>query len=57
LAQLAPAQNKKWHNLLRQNSIKMAQLAPARVAHLESARVAQLAPDFAPLGFLIFRVV
>jgi len=47
LAQLAPAQNKKWHNLLRQNSIKMAQLAPARVAHLESARVAQLAPDFA----------
>jgi len=50
LAQLAPAQNKKWHNLLRQNSIKMAQLAPARVAQLESASVAQLAPDSAGIS-------
>ena len=47
LAQLAPAQRKKWHNLLRQKITKVAQLAPARVAQLESESVAQLAPDYA----------
>ena len=56
MAQFAPAQPEKWHNLLRQKTTKVAQLAPARVAHVELESVAQLAPDYAQTAKLLNRL-